>query len=261
MKIKNIVIYSFAVTLLLASCKKDKKTDDHSHDTTPAPTATEGSLKVKFDNRVGSAVLVLNTTNYTNNNDTFKVSKFNYYVSNIKLTATDNSVYTESESYHIVKADDVASLTFDLKNIPVKNYKSITFMIGVDSTRNVSGAQSGALDPAQGHFWTWSSGYIMAKLEGTSPQSSDLNKKIMYHIGGFKGVNSVLKTVTLLFTIDANVTTSKTPEVTIKANLLEWFSPSSITFSTTPVVHNAGSMAKMISDNYVDMFTVTQVIN
>lgn len=261
MKPKSLLAFSIASLLILASCKKDESHDDHNQDTTPAPTATEGSLKIKFDNRVGNAVLVLNTTNYTNNNDTFNVTKFNYYVSNIKLTATDNSVYSETESYHLVKADDVASLTFDLKNIPVKNYKSITFMIGVDSTRNVSGAQTGALDPAQGHFWTWNSGYIMAKLEGTSPQSSDLNKKIMYHIGGFKGVNSVLKTVTLPFAIEAIVTSTKTPEVTIKANMQEWFAPTAISFSTTPVVHSAGAMAKLISDNYLDMFTVTQVVN
>jgi hypothetical protein len=260
MRTKNLLALSIASLLVLASCKKDDSHDDHDHNTT-TPAPTEGSLKLKFDNRYGNAALVLNSTNYVNNNDTFKVSKFNYYVTNIKLTAVDNSVYTETESYHLIKADDVASLTFDLTKIPVKNYKSITFMIGVDSTRNVSGAQTGALDPAQGHFWTWNSGYIMAKLEGTSPQSNDINKKIMFHIGGFKGTNNVLKMVTLNFPTEAVVNGTKTSEVLFKADLQEWFAPNTISFATNSVIHMPGMMANNIAANYANMFSVVSVTN
>jgi hypothetical protein len=47
----------------------------------------------------------------------------------------------------------------------------IRFLLGVDSARNVSGIQTGALDPARGMFWTWNSGYVMAKIEGSSPSA------------------------------------------------------------------------------------------
>jgi hypothetical protein len=59
------------------------------------------------------------------------------------------------------------------------------FMIGVDSARNNSGAQTGALDPTNGMFWSWSTGYIMAKFEGTSAQSPAAANALKFHIGGF----------------------------------------------------------------------------
>ncbi len=243
--------------VFLNSCKKDKKTEDNNQ-TEPATT---GNLKLKFNNNYGTAPLVLNSNNYINNTDTFKVSVFNYYISNIKLTADDNSVYSESESYHLVKAQNVSSLAFELTNIPIKNYKSIAFVIGVDSLRNVSGAQTGALDPINGHFWTWSSGYIMAKLEGTSPQSPDPDKKIIFHLGGFKGPYNVLKNVNLTFPNNAVVAENKTPEVTLKADLKEWFSPFSINFATLNSVQTVGATSKSIADNYAKMFSVVSVVN
>ena len=65
MKTKNLLALSIASLLVLASCKKDDSHDDHDHNTT-TPAPTEGSLKLKFDNRYGNAALVLNSTNYVN---------------------------------------------------------------------------------------------------------------------------------------------------------------------------------------------------
>ncbi|MCA0428981.1 MAG: hypothetical protein LCH32_00600 [Bacteroidetes bacterium] len=244
------------VSVFFNSCKKDKKTEEE----TPSQPTT-GKLKLAFNNMYGSSALILNTTDYINNSDTFKVSMFNYYISNIKLTATDNSVYNETESYHLVKANVANSLSFDLNEVPIKDYKSISFVIGVDSLRNVSGSQTGALDPANGHFWTWSSGYIMAKLEGTSPQSSDPAKKVIFHIGGFKGIYNALKTVTLNFPTSAVVTETKIPQVNFKTDLKEWFSPNAINFSTIYSVQTLGATSKSIADNYANMFSVTSVVN
>ena len=247
-----------AAVLAFSSCKKDK---DPQPD--PAPVQEYGAVTLKFDNTVGNLPLQLNSTQYTNaNGDTFNVSLYNYYISNIRLTASDNSVYTETESYHLVKASNIASLQFTLANVPVKNYTSITFMIGVDSTRNVSGAQTGALDPANGMFWSWNSGYIMSKLEGTSPQSPATNQIVMYHVGGFSGANNALKTVTLNFPGTANVSASVTPLVTIRSDAAEWFkTPVNVDISTLHTVHMAGASAKKIADNYADMFSVTSVQN
>jgi hypothetical protein len=255
MKIVKYFVTIILVTVFLNSCKKDKKTEEEPSQ------PTNGKLKIAFNNMYGNSNLILNTTNYINNSDTFKVSMFNYYVSNVKLTATDNSVYNETESYHLIKADVANSLSFDLNEVPIKDYKSISFVIGVDSLRNVSGAQTGALDPANGHFWTWSSGYIMAKLEGTSPQSTDPAKKIMFHIGGYKGTYNALKIVNLNFPTNANVTSTKIPQVNFKTDLQTWFSPNLISFTNTPIVHMTGATSKQIADNYANMFSVTSVVN
>lgn len=262
MKKISTVLFAIALSLAITSCKKDSASpDEHDHDNGTTLTESTGSMTLKFENKFGGSNLVLDNVKYTNNSDTFYVNTFNYYISNIRLTATDNTVYTETGSYHLIKANEAGSLQFNLSKVPAKNYSSITFMIGVDSTRNVSGSQTGALDPSLGHFWSWNSGYIMAKFEGTSPQSTATGNMLMFHIGGFSGITSVLKTVSLPFTANANVSTSATPQVTVKADLAEWFAPNAVSFSTLNTIHMPGANAKKIADNYQNMFTVTEVTN
>ena len=53
--------------------------------------------------------------------------------------------------------------------LPEGDYTELQFLLGVDSLHNVSGAQTDDLDPAKDMFWTWNSGYVMAKMEGNSP--------------------------------------------------------------------------------------------
>jgi len=57
--------------------------------------------------------------------------------------------------------------------------------IGVDSLTNVAGVQGGDLDPMHGMYWTWNSGYINFKLEGTSPACNSRKNKFQLHLGGF----------------------------------------------------------------------------
>lgn len=259
---KKLIFAIAILSVVFTSCKKDP--DD---EVTPAPTtpaATTGSLKLEFEHMVDTNALTLNTVDYINaNNDTFKVTKFKYYISNIKLTKTDGSVFTQPESYYLVDEATAASKVITIANVPNGTYNSVSFMIGVDSTRNVSGSQTGALDPANGMFWSWSSGYIMAKLEGSSNQSGASNKSLTFHTGGFSGANSVLRTVTPSFNgATANVSSTLTPEVHYICDLSKFFKGASTTnFATTHTVHMPGMMAKTIADNYANMFSVDHIHN
>jgi len=137
----------------------------------PTPT---GKVKLEFNNVVGGSNLNMNSQWYKNaHGDSFQVSKFNYYISNIQLNGPDGATYTEADSYHLLQQSDAASLSFDMALVPAKRYNSITLTIGVDSLHNVSGAQQGALDPSNGMYWSWNTGYIMLKFEGISPQSTE----------------------------------------------------------------------------------------
>jgi hypothetical protein len=250
---KKFLFIAFSGLLLTASCKKK----DTPIDNPPTPPPT-GSVKIIFDNVAGASDLQMNTGKYvTQFGDSLSVSLFKYYVSNIKLTASDNSAYSEPESYHLIDEDISGSLQFTLVNIPQKNYSSITFMLGVDSTHNVSGAQSGALDPVNGMFWSWNSGYVMAKVEGVSSGTS-----IVFHVGGFEGADKVQRTVTLHFPNTANVTSTVTPSITIKSDVLEWFkTPTTIDFASLSALAMPGPEAKSIADNYADMCKIAEVKN
>ena len=165
----------------------------------PKPTGP-GSLSLEFEHVFGStnAPFALNTW-YTHpmTGDSLNFSMFKYYVSNVVLTAEDGSTWTAPESYYLIDASTPASTMLTLENVPANHYTGISFMLGVDSARNVSGAQTGALDPANGMFWSWNTGYIFVKAEGASPNSS--TGGFEYHLGGFKGDKNAIQNLDFSF--------------------------------------------------------------
>lgn len=154
-----------------------------------------GKLVIEFDNRAGDHDLVLNHDYVNSSGETFSVSKLNYYISNIILTRNDESQFTvpQDSSYFLISEEHDGSQRVVINNIPSGDYNKITFTIGVDSLRSTMDVskRQGVLDPAQGHdgmYWTWNSGYIFFKMEGTSPSASaDQDNKFYYHIGGYGG--------------------------------------------------------------------------
>lgn len=222
-----------------------------------------GTLKITFTNTVKGTPLVLNSSVYTNSfAETYTVSRFKYYISNVGLNSSYD-FYNENESYHLVDAANAASKSFSFQ-AKANAYFSLALTIGVDSLRNVSGAQTGALDPTNDMFWTWSTGYIMAKFEGNSPFSSQVNNKVEYHIGGFSGPNNVLQKLTINIPAgkSLNIREGKTSEIFISADLDKWWqNPNNLKIAVNPVCTTPGTLAKQISDNYAGMFTITDVIN
>ena len=147
-----------------------------SCDDDDSPPQGEGQLTLEFDNHVGEEDLELNQ-DYTNTNgETFRLSKLNYYISNIKLKTNDGKefIVPQDSSYFLIMENDEESQEVTIDDIPAGNYNQITFTIGVDSLRSTMDItkRQGVLDPAQGHdgmYWTWNSGYIFFKMEGISP--------------------------------------------------------------------------------------------
>lgn len=245
-----VTVLSLAA-LSLAGCKKDNTT----------PDSQTGEVDLEFEHTVGSVPLVLNTGTYaTPAGDQFTVSKFKYYISNIKLTRTDGTQYVQPESYYLVDGSASASQHLALKDVPVGDYKGLTFTIGVDSARNVAGAQTGALDPSNSMFWSWNSGYIFAKLEGTSPQSTDPANALTFHIGGFKSPNNTIRTVSPAFPNTLLVRADHSPEIHYQVDVLKMFTgPNTIRFGTLST-SMGGATSVLVANNYAQgMFTVEHI--
>lgn len=201
----------------------------------------------------------VDTTVYYKNGsgESFKISKFSFYISQPELVKRTGEPSTENRNYHLIDLYDLASQTFstDMKK---GVYDSIRFTIGVDSTHNVSGAQTGALDPVNGMFWTWNTGYIFAKLEGRSPESTAPNQRITYHIGGFKTGENAIRTISIPLSIDVE----KTAEIMLSADLSYWFDgKEQIQIAKHPSIMSPGPVAVKFADNYAQMFTINKIIN
>lgn len=227
-------------------------------------TNETGTVKITFLNKVNGSPIVMNSQVYTNPfNENFTITKFKYYISNVSLSGSESTKVIEKNSYHLVDENVPGSLSFNFE-AGANNYFNLVFVLGVDSIRNVSGAQTGALDLLNDMWWTWNSGYIMAKMEGNSPQSKVVGNKIEYHIGGFSGTNNVLKTIYLTFPADkqAIVKSGQTSEVIIETDLNAWWqTPNDIKIVDDPVSTFPGALSRKIADNYSKMFSIKDVIN
>jgi len=218
-------------------------------------------LKLSFVNMAGTNPLSLNTA-YTNpHGEPVTFTSFKYYISNISLIDPAGHEIKLPDTYFLVDQHTPSSTSFQVTTTGIE-YKTLRFYIGVDSARNVSGVQTGALDPANGMFWTWNSGYIMAKMEATSPVSTAPLSAITYHIGGFKTGENVLKQITLNLPENVVLKTNAASEIVIDANAMAWFKGvHDIKIATDAFCMNPGPLAMDIADNYAKMFSIAEVKN
>ncbi|MBC7423485.1 MAG: hypothetical protein H7334_08550 [Ferruginibacter sp.] len=220
------------------------------------------NMKVTFKNTVNKVPVVLDSVSYTNCwNETYTINKLKYYISNVQLQLTDKRVNRETESYHLINEEDTATKSFSL-SMPAGHYSSLSFLVGVDSLKNVSGAQTNALDPLNGMFWTWNNGYIMFKLEGNSPQSTVVNNKIEYHIGGFAGPNNSLRKVTINFAAPLILLQKENnAEIFIQSAIDKlWNAKHNLKIIETPVLITPGQLSSAIADNYADGFELIKIM-
>jgi hypothetical protein len=63
--------------------------------------------------------------------------------------------------------------------------QAISCTLGTDNLTNVAGILEGDLSPIHGMYWTWQSGYINFKLEGSSPYCNTRKNEFQYHLGGY----------------------------------------------------------------------------
>jgi len=242
----------FLLTLFIASCDKKPVPDTGN-------TVKSGAVNIEIDNVAGDDKLSLNDAWYaTPNGDSLNISIYAYYISNIKLTTADGKQFAEQESYHLVDEARPATKKFTISDVPEGTYTSISFIIGVDSARNVSGAQTGDLAVEHGMFWDWNTGYIMAKVEGIISQVKADNE-LLYHMGGFSGEYSVLRTVTMQLPQSLKVSEQAQPVIHFKNNALEWFqTPYTIDVKAMRFPGNRENNVK-IADNYSDMFSIEHI--
>lgn len=251
-------ILTFSVLLVLLACKKDGKIEKPVLEN-PTPS-NQGSLVINITAKANNKNLVRETAFYNSTGtDSFNVSLLKYYLSNFYLTTTENSEKKINE--YILNEHTNSTISFTLNNITKGNYKKFKMLLGVDPERNTSGAQSGSLDPLNGMFWDWNTGYIFFKLEGNykTSLSSTLNP-IEMHIGGFEGNFNCLKE--LIFSdIDLKISDNQKTVVNFELNLDEIFiNPQQLDLANIAVATTAKD-AKMIADNYADMFILKSIIN
>lgn len=244
----------------------------------PNPKENSKNVTLHFDNVVNGKPLVLGNGQFKNEaNESFSITTFNYFISNISLVKENGEVFVvpQDDSYFLHKAVDSTTANMPFR-LPDGKYQSISFLIGVDSVRNTMdiSRRTGALDIAggmlEGMYWTWNSGYIFLKIEGLSEQAPidrTGQRKFRYHIGGFGGYDKPslnnIRQVTLSLKEKGGLeikggSPAKINVQTNAAKVLNGKTNVSIAKNTQVMF---GDFSSLIADNYAKMFSLLSVVD
>ncbi|WP_343636722.1 MbnP family protein [Fluviicola sp.] len=170
-----------------------------------------GQLTVDISLKCENQAIGLNTP-VQSDAYSFQLEQARFYLSKFEFYHNGQLTFRDPVPAYLVdfEIDSTRKLVFP--GIAAFEVDEIRFLFGIDSATNTSGAMAGALDPMHGMYWSWQSGYINCKLEGTflTPEK----EAFQLHLGGyahpfFGAQQIVLKT-----------DSGKTPQITIDLNFL-----------------------------------------
>lgn len=144
----------------------------------------QDSISVNVIAKWNENLLQLNNSYISKQKDTLKITQLKFYISNIHILFEEQTRILDNTS-HLIDFSKPNATLFSISKNNNKKISSINFSIGVDSLASVSGALSGDLDPSNGMYWAWQSGYINMKIEGTSSSCKTRNNSFNFHIGGY----------------------------------------------------------------------------
>jgi len=135
------------------------------------PTFNNGPLQLHHAERLADGTPV-------------SVDRLRFYVSHIALHSQDRTSFIDT-ACHLIDAEAPSALEVSLTVPRGIHVDSISFLLGIDSLTNVSGAFGGDLDPTKGMYWAWNSGYINWKLEGACAKCNTTKNAFEFHLGGY----------------------------------------------------------------------------
>jgi hypothetical protein len=163
----------FAALILVLSCKKEE----------PVSPPSTSKVSVQVNNQVDGTNIILGSGSYVNSSgETYSVNLLKYYLGHITLI-DENGNEVSLNDHDLIDQAAPSSLTISKDAVPIAHYSKIRFNVGIEHSHNHTGDQEGELDPIHGMIWTWDTGYIFFKHEGSFVDSEGDNAPIVYHYG------------------------------------------------------------------------------
>ena len=225
-------------------------------------SSTEVPVGVSLEHRLGDAPLVLDLAQPIDDTATppsLTVSRLAYYLGRFRLQHADGRWFESARrnepggDYVRVELAQQQTLHFEPLHVPAGDYTALEFLVGVDPQRNRGGAQTGALDPVHGLFWTWRTGYIFFALEGRAPLSGARDHTLTFHLGGDDALaRTVMLPVALRVAADGSGAS-----LTLRVQLDEFFR--GLPLDRTHTVMNAQDAAPL-ADRYAALFSVVTAL-
>jgi len=211
--------------------------------------SAEANITIKIHFTFKGKPLVFRDSSYiTPSGDTVIIDMCKMYLTNFRFINQHKEIYKENYSYHFINPIKHRD-SIILRDIKGK-FDELEFCIGVDSLTNTMGVLTGDLDPVFAMYWAWNSGYINAKIEGTSNQCNTPQNRFEYHIGGYLAPYQSIQKITIPVSgneIHNNV-------LVLNADLSKWFKD--ISLSKEPSITVPSTKAVTMALHYANMFSI-----
>jgi hypothetical protein len=211
--------------------------------------AQSKQIVLKFVPYYNNEPLVLENNWYTtpNGQDSITIDLLKFYIGNIKFQSTTQKT---KNSYFLLNAAENKSMETSITVSKKQKTTTLEFNVGVDSSTSAKGVLDGSLNPLNGMYWTWNTGYINLKLEGNCKNCKAFRNKYLFHIGGFKfPFNSCKKIVLPLDGFNKN-----TSKIVIKINIANWLK--NIDFTEQVSIMQPNAKAMQMANNFINSFSI-----
>ena len=121
----------------------------------------------------------------TENKDSISFSTLKMYFSDFRFREKLSGGITEIDTLIFYDLADSSTHVF-FKNLEISNYDDVSFTLGLDSSKNVSGELENAYDPLLAMYWAWNTGYVNLKLAGKSNLILTKTHDFEFHLGGYR---------------------------------------------------------------------------
>lgn len=194
---------------------------------------------LKFDVLFEDESLELNK-NYTS--DSIQFTKLQFYISNLTFLKDSIEVQSFDSIFYLVDMTKNNELNLNLDY----DFTHLSFDLGIDSLTNVSGAFGDNLNPIHGMYWTWQSGYINFKIEGSSPVCKTRKNQFQFHLGGYQFPFNCIQSVKL----EAH----SNKDIVVLLNLEKWMNE--IDLATIPYLMSPSELSVRLSATLSNSFII-----
>ncbi|WP_126974299.1 MbnP family protein [Gynurincola endophyticus] len=270
---RNILILSLLVIFCFTACTKEKEVLVEVEKEVIVEKEiiidAPGTLTLNFQSKVGAESFVLNT-DFNIEGRTYNFNKLRYWISNVVLTDTAGIEYAVPNSYYLVEKTAAVVVqdgdytypakereSVKIENIPVSEYISVKFFIGVDPVYNNNlSLQAGELSQLNGMTnvsWMWHTSYIFTAIGGKVTEGN-----VSKNIQAETGLNTNYKSVTINLPTGVNISSTDPKKANFSVDVVKILD--GVDLIATPVV--GASQAQVMSklaENYTKAIVLTDV--
>lgn len=168
------------------------------------PNIVTSQKNISFTAKSGDSNFLMHENNLFLN-DTISFSVIKFYISKVNLLKDSIVTFKDDKLGYLIDLSQEGTNSINLTVSEDVEFNRINFQLGIDSSTHMEGVKGDDLDPTNGMYWTWKSGYINFKMEGFSLNCPARNNYFQFHIGGYQYPFNTTKEIDLSIKKDSDV--------------------------------------------------------